>query len=178
MAPVRSPRVQYDGRRLVDGHGPHQPVRIIIHDTESHDHAGIRDLQGIAEFWDRQDEGFGAHIGIDKTGNTARYVNDGNVAWHTGGRNTGSLGVELIGFARFSLKMWMARRRQLDKLARWLAYWSVKYGIPLERDVERGVSTHRAQSRVFRTSDHSDPGPFFPQRFVLRKARRYRKEGW
>jgi hypothetical protein len=172
---VKRPEVQYDGREHVDSHGAHVPVRIILHDTESHDVAGIKDLRGIAEFWDRQNEGYGAHIGIDKEGNTARYVRDKEIAWHTGGRNTGSLGIELIGFARFGFAGWRVRRRQLDKAARWLAFWSQEYDIPLRPDVERGVSTHRAQSLAFRTSTHTDPGLGFPLGSVLRKAKRIKR---
>jgi N-acetyl-anhydromuramyl-L-alanine amidase AmpD len=175
---VHQPRIDYDGRNLVDSHGSHRPTRIILHDTESHDTKGLTDLKGIAEFWDRQDEGFGAHVGVDAEGNSARYVNDEQIAWHTGGRNTGSLGIEMIGFASFSLLKWRRRKAQMEKVARWLAYWSSEYGIPLERNVEHGVSTHRAQSLAFRTSTHTDPGIFFPMRSVLKRARELKRTGW
>lgn len=176
--PARQPRIQYDGRKLVKSHGGHSPTRIILHDTESHDWIGVKDLQGIAEFWHRQDQGLGAHVGVDEDGNSARYVNDEMVAWHTGGRNTDSLGLEMIGFARFTRAQWFARPSQLHKVARWLAYWSKKHGIPLVNDVEHGVSTHAQQSAAFHTSTHTDPGPGFPLRMILWLARRYKRLGW
>lgn len=176
--PARQPRIQYDGRDLVESHGYHRPIRVVIHDTESHDTAGIKDLQGIAEFWRRQGKGYGAHIGIDADGNSALYVDADEIAWHTGGRNTASLGAELIGFARFTRLRWFGRPAQLHKLARWLAYWNKKWGVPLEIHVERGISTHKMQSDAFHTSTHQDPGEGFPLRMIVWLAKRYRKLGW
>ena len=182
--PARQPRIQYDGRALVASHGAHQPVRAIIHDTESHDWAGIRDLKGIALFWHQQKNlrgkpaELGAQVGIDETGNSARYVDDLEVAWAVGGRNTGSLHIELIGFAAFTRDMWFRRPRQLHKCARWLAYWNKKFGVPLTIDVEHGVSTHAMQSDAFHTSTHQDPGKGFPLKMVVWLAKRYRRLGW
>lgn len=183
---VREPRIDYDGRSLVASHGPHVPVRSIIHDTESHDEKGVRDLAGVANFWhnqrlpDGRPAGYGAQRGIDKKGNSARYVDDDKVAYHTGGRNTGSLGTELIGFAFFTrLVWWVKRTKQMHKLAKWMAYDHKEYGIPLVWDVEKGFSTHRMQSRHFPDlTNHTDPGAFFPKKRVMKLARHYAEDGW
>jgi N-acetyl-anhydromuramyl-L-alanine amidase AmpD len=172
--PARKPLVQYDGRHLVDSHGLHKPQRGIWHTTESHDWAGVRDLRGIAEFWHRQDRGYGAHNGIDKHGNSAVYVDPHLVAWHCGGRNTNSIGVELIGFARFTPSVWWLRLGQLNKLAKWIAYYNVEYGIPIRFDTENGWSGHRDQAN----QTHWDPGRFFPKNYVIRKAKEFRAKGW
>lgn len=176
--PARQPRIQYDGRRLVRVHGPHHPERIILHDTESHDEAGTKDLEGVARFWCAQGKGYGAHVGVDAEGNSARYVDDEMIAWHCGGRNTASLGLEMIGFARLTRRDWFKRPAQLHKTARWLAYWSKHWGIPLRIDTNLGVSTHAQQSAVFGTTSHTDPGEGFPLRMVVWLARRYRRLGW
>lgn len=171
---MNPPPIAYDGRELVTSHGSHLPVRVVLHDTESHDTAGIGDLRGIAEFWHRQGRGYGAHVGVDKEGNSARYVSDDLIGWHVQDRNTGSLGVEQIGFASFPLAVWWTRPRQLQTVARWLAYWSDRYGIPLRLHVERGVSTHAMQSEAY-GGGHYDPGRGYPLRFVVQLARTYKR---
>lgn len=171
---VRRPRVDYDARGKVATHGPHLPIRGIWHDTESHDYAGIRDLAGIVSFWQNQARGYGAHVIIDKDGNSALCANPNEITWHVGGRNTDSFGIELVGFASFTPKLWFARRAQLDKLARWMAWLNLEYGVPLRFGVNRGWSGHRDQPNA----DHTDPGSWFPKNYVLRLANKYRKEGW
>lgn len=166
---VPSPRIDYDGRRLVDDHGTHDPRRIVVHDTESHDAKGIRDLAGIATYWNGVSWGPGAHVGVDAEGFSARYVDDRHVAYHVQGRNTGSLGIEIIGFARWSPTLWLLRPKQLEEVAQWLAHWSTLHGIPLARSTEHGVSTHNEQSRRYGGS-HWDPGRF-PVDRVLARAR-------
>ena len=174
---VRRPAIQFDGRDLVDSHGPHKPVRIILHDTESHDHAGVKDIQGICRYWKAQGRGYGAHVIVDSAGNSGLCVSAGHVAWHTGGRNTGSLGIEIIGFAKWPRAAWLRRLKQLHKVARWMAFYSKAYNIPLTKGINFGVSTHQQQSKAFGGS-HWDPGPGFPFDFVMRLARTYKKVGW
>ena len=183
MGKVREPRIDYDGRHLVDAHWRHTPRRIVIHDTEGLDAPGIRDLQGLAEFFKRQGLGYGYHVAVDATGLSARLVDDRFMAWHVQGQNTDSLGVSMIAQARFPRVTWLSRPRQLHKVARWLAWWHVEYGIPLTIVRElggEGVLTHRIASQLDGAggSDHSDPGPDFPLLMVLYLARRYAKRGW
>ena len=178
MGKVREPQVQFDGRQLVQAHGPHRPVRIVLHDTESHDAAGISDIAGIANFFKAQGLGYGSHLVIDADGNTGRLVDDREIGWHVGGRNTGSLGIEQIGFAKFTKGQWASRGPQLEKVARWIAWWTKRYGIPLAHDVDRGVSTHADQSRAFHTTDHTDPGGNYPLDAVLARAHVLRGTGW
>lgn len=153
-------------------HGRHHPVRIILHDTESHDHAGVKDIQGIAAFWKRQGRGYGAHYIIDGDGNLGDGPSPKMILYHCGGHNTNSIGIELIGFARFSRIKWLRRKRQLRTLARLLAYLSDEYEIPLVRSKERGVCLHRH----FPDSGHTDPGPGFPYRRVVWMARRVQRK--
>lgn len=174
---VRRPLVQLDLRGYVATHGPHVPVRGVIHDTECGDAPGTAELAAVAKFWHRQGKGYGAFAGIDKDGNTALYSDPDEITWHVAGRNTGSLGFELIGFARFLPRAWWLRLAQLNKLAKWIAWANLEYGIPIVISTERGWSTHAMQSRRY-GGTHYDPGRFFPLRYVIRRARVYREKGW
>lgn len=171
---VRRPRVDVDLRGYVQSHGLDVPKRGVWHDTESSDAAGIRDIQGIADFWHRQDKGYGAHIIIDEEGNSGLCANMDQITWAVANRNTGTVSIELIGFARFVPSVWLARPAQLDKLAKWMAWINLEWDINLRFDVEKGWSGHRDQPN----QTHTDPGPWFPKSLVLTKARRYRAEGW
>jgi hypothetical protein len=155
-------------------HGPQQPVRGVIHDTESHDYAGIRDLQGIVDYWQRQALGYGAHIIIDKDGNSAYCARPDRITYAVARRNTDSVHIELVGFARFTKFLWFTRIKQLRECAKWMAWLNLEYDIPLRFGVNHGWSGHRHQPK----QTHTDPGAFFPMGWVIRQANKYRKEGW
>jgi hypothetical protein len=149
----------------------------VWHSTESHDAAGIRDLQGIVHFWRGQHLGYGAHIIIDKDGNSAFCADPTRTTWAVQSHNTGGVHIELVGFAKFQPKTWFLRRKQLHKLARWMAWLNLEYGIPLRFSVNHGWSRHADQSKVY-GGTHWDPGRGFPTKYVLRLAASYRAEGW
>ena len=168
------PRVDLDARGRIETHGNQLVKRGVFHDTESHDAAGIRDLEGIVRFWQGQGLGYGAHLIIDKAGNSALCANPEHITWAVARRNTGSFHIELIGFARFTPKLWRARPAQLEKLARWMAWLNYHYEIPLHFGINYGWSGHRDQPN----QTHTDPGRFFPRTRVLRRANELRKSGW
>ena len=111
----------------------------------------------------------------DREGNDARLVADERAAWTQGRFNQRSLSIEQIAFARFSREQWMENRRpQLMNTASWVAYWSARYGIPIQRgrtsgcDVVRdGVVTHE---QLGCGNTHSDPGNGYPIELVLELA--------
>jgi hypothetical protein len=174
---VRRPRVQFEARGHIETHGQQHPQFGVWHSTESHDAAGTRDLEGIVNFWKGQGEGLGAHIIIDKDGNSAFCANPTRTTWAVAHHNTGGVHIELVGFAKFAPKAWFLRRKQLDKLARWMAWLNLEYGIPLRLSVNHGWSRHMDQSKAY-GGDHWDPGHSFPRQYVLQKAQGYRAEGW
>lgn len=171
------PKVTLDvsGRYTTLRHGKHKPVRVVLHSTETPD-TGVGGMLAICDYWRDETVGYGAHLIIGGDGATLRVVPDLNMAWHTGGANTGSLGIEQVGYARFTTARWYARPRQIMAVARWLAYWSTVYGIPLEASVAAGVSTHAMQSKIHPQSQgHTDPGKGYPLAFVLKLARTYKR---
>jgi N-acetyl-anhydromuramyl-L-alanine amidase AmpD len=157
---------------------------IVLHDTESHDRAGASDIQAIGDFFNRSSVQASSHICIDQEGNTARYVPDDRKAWHCAGYNSQTLGIEQIGFATFTEAVWKRQRlAQLKKTAKWCAWWSKKYGIPIRRgQVSSGVVTRKG---ILMHSElgtigggHHDPGAGYPIWLVLRMAQWYRLNGW
>jgi N-acetyl-anhydromuramyl-L-alanine amidase AmpD len=157
---------------------------IVLHDTESHDRAGASDIQSIGDFFNQGSVQASSHICIDGEGNTGRYVPDERKAWHCAGYNSQTLGIEQIGFATFTAAMWNRNHRaQLKKTAKWIAWWSRKYGIPIQRGAVSGGRVTR--SGVLMHSElgalgggHHDPGPGYPIWLVLRMARWYKRYGW
>lgn len=150
--------------RIVD-HGPQSPRRIVLHSTESNDYVGKRDILGVAAFWAKQDKGYGAHFITDKQGLVGMGLKPTRVAWHVENHNTGSVGIEQIGFARFSPKIWWHRPRQLHATAQVIAALSAEYDIPIRHHIDHGVSLHADFH-----GEHSDPGKMYPLGHVLKIA--------
>lgn len=152
---------------------------ITLHDTEGSNVPGsIADLVGLGEWFARPIQA-SAHVATDSDGNSARYVSDRRKAWHCAAYNSASLGIEQIGFASQPRSTWFANWRQLRETARWIAYWSHRYGIPIRRARVSGGAVTR--SGVIRHMDlgalgggHSDPGANYPFRRVLLLARAYK----
>jgi len=156
---------------------------IVLHDTESHDTAGLGDIRAIGDFFNRSSVQASSHICIDAEGNTARYVPDGRKAWHCAGYNSQTLGIEQVGLASFSKTQWLRRLPQLKKAAKWIAWWSKEYGIPIQRGrvlngqvTRRGVLMHSERGAI--GGGHHDPGGGYPIWIVLRMARWYARYGW
>lgn len=175
---VRRPRVDVDARGRVAVHGGRQvPMFGVWHDTESHDAAGLRDLEAIVNYWVSQGDGLGAHIIIDKDGNSAYCAKPTQTTWAVAHHNTNGVHIELVGFAKFAPNAWFLRLKQLNKLARWMAWLNLEYGIPLHEGVNLGWAGHADHSKVYGGS-HWDPGTGFPRKWVLRRAKQYREKGW
>lgn len=160
---------------------PGVPLNMItLHDTEGANIPdSITDLAGLGDFFGRIETEASSTVADDSDGNSARYVSDHAKAWHCAAYNSASLGIEQIGFASQSRVTWLKNWRQLRETARWIAYWSIRYGIPIRKAaVSGGVVT---RSGVIRHMDlgvlgggHSDPGPAYPFYRVLALARAYK----
>jgi hypothetical protein len=159
-------------------HTPHHPTRIILHCTEGPQREGTIDIEGVAGYWRHQDAGYGTHLVIDAQGNTLRWARDGYTTWGTGGANTGSLQIEIIGYTSYTAAQWAACRAGLKQTSKWIAYWSRTHNIPISLSTEHGVCTHAMCSAAGYPTDHGDPGPNYPLSQVLRWARVYKRIGW
>jgi N-acetyl-anhydromuramyl-L-alanine amidase AmpD len=176
MGTVRKPAVKHNAIGKMATHGAHTPRRVILHTTESGDVAGVSDVSGVFAFWRQQGRGYGAHLVIDAEGNTGQGAYGNAIVWATYGANTGSLQIEMVGRAKWTMLDWVrpSRRRQLNEVAKWIAWWNLLYDIPIRFDTDAGVCRHRD----FPAGGHTDPGAGFPLGWVLKRARAYRRTGW
>lgn len=153
---------------------------IVLHDTEGANVPdSTSDLAGLGSFFGNLSTQASAHVATDSDGNSARYVSDRRKAWHCMAYNSASLGIEQLGFASQSRTTWLKNWRQLRETARWIAYWSHRYGIPVRKGSVSGGAVTR--SGVLRHMDlgatgggHSDPGSAYPFNRVLWLARAYK----
>lgn len=154
---------------------------IIVHDTEGANIPGsVKDLLGLGNYFDESlgtDHESSSTVATDSDGNSARFVRDGDKAWHVAYYNPVSLGIEQIGFA--SQKSWPVAQQK--ETARWIAYWSKLHGIPIRkgavsrdgRVLRSGVVRHSELGNL--GGGHSDPGSNYPLHDVLVFARGFLK---
>jgi N-acetyl-anhydromuramyl-L-alanine amidase AmpD len=182
--PVRRPHERVKMRVRNQSARNTSPLVIVLHDTESHDRPGNSDLLAIGAWFDNPAAQASAHVCVDGTGRSAQYVPDHRKAWHCAAYNSASLGIEQIGFATFHTDDWTrSQRAQLKKVAKYIAYWSKKYNIPIQHGrcgggdvLRRGVVTHADLGTP--GGGHHDPGPYYPLEAVLHMARYYARRGW
>lgn len=168
----KKPKLAVDRRRTANSRGTLKPRLIVLHTTEGHDREGASDIAGVLVYL--ENKGYGVHFCIDKEGLVGQGATINKIVYHVAGANSRSIGIEMIGFARFSLRNWLGRPKQLRKVAIMLAWLHLRTGIPLRRSKTFGVALHRD----FPEGGHHDPGNFFPTRRVIRMARKYAKNGW
>lgn len=152
---------------------------IVLHDTESHNRPGNADLEAIGSWFQNPAAQASAHICVDADGNSARYVRDRAKAWHCATYNSAALGIEQIGFMTQGREAWLDNKAELLETARWIAHWSIKFGIPIRRAVvangevvRSGVTTHAKLGAL--GGNHGDPGDY-PFKWVMRKARQIKR---
>lgn len=150
--------------------GGTKPTLIVLHSTESHNRPGINDLGAIVSWFNNPAAQASSHVVVDDEGHAARCVPDARKAWHVAQYNSKSLGIEQIGAAAQGRDAWT--EKQLRKVARYLAYWNYKYGIPLEYSTTHGVRRHMDLGAA--GGGHHDPGVNYPFDHVIELARQFR----
>lgn len=146
---------------------------IVLHDTEGHNRKGISDLAGLGNFFDIASVEASSHVATDADGNSARFVDDVDKAWHVAFYNPPSLGIEQLGFA--VTQHWADA--ELLETARWIAKWHRDHGVPIRkgavsldgRILRSGVVLHSQLGNL--GGGHHDPGTHYPFDEVLRVAR-------
>lgn len=168
---VFGPRCRWNGgsRRASD-------IRyIVIHDAEAPSDAA----RGVANYGARTDRKVSWHVVTDDH-ILIRQLPDLVVSWTAPPLNDEGLHIEMCGYARYSKLDWYRHQATLKRSAWQVARWCRAYKIPARwlTDAElragnvKGIVTHAQVSRVFRQSDHTDPGRNFPTRYFMYLVRR------
>jgi len=152
------------------------PTLIVVHATVSHNRKGLTDLESIGRYFQGPVDA-SSHVCVDNEAYSARYVADTDKAWHCAAYNRMSLGIEQI-LPADGTEITLAMYRET---ARWIAYWSKKYGIPIRvgsvsggRVIRSGVVFHSQLGAL--GGGHSDPGRNYRMNRLLNAARYYRSK--
>lgn len=154
---------------------PGRPLRVVtIHDMEAPE--GPRTAENCAAFFAGPDAKGSAHYCVD-TDSIVQSVREADQAAHAPGANTDGIGIELCGYARQTRDEWLddTSMATMRLAAALVADICARTGIParwlsdneLADPSVRGLTTHAQVSRVFRRSDHTDPGAGFPADLFL-----------
>lgn len=152
------------------------PVRlVVIHTPEWPESAS--GAEAVARYFASMPDGRQAscHITVDSD-SIVQCVKDSYVAYAAPGANHDGIQIELTGYAGQSRAQWRDKFSLAGVMlaADATAQYCLKYNIPPRRlsddqlkAGERGIVGHDQVSRVYKKSDHTDPGSYFPwERFV------------
>jgi hypothetical protein len=146
--------------------GEQDPKVIVLHTTES-DGEGDKFLVSLKRYMDRNMVSVHSAVAADGAIGYFAYADD---KCRHAPPNAGKIGIEQAGFASFTRKQWIARRKQRQAVAKLIAWYSYRWGIPIRKDVKHGVAEHKD----FPLGGHHDCGDGYPLAKVLRLARRYK----
>jgi hypothetical protein len=115
-------------------------------------------------------------------GETVDLLNLSTVGWHCGNGNQVGIGLEVVGYARYSFAEWTTGDQfaavRLD--AKRAAEVAAAKGIPLRwlslsqiRNGERGFCTHADISATLGGTNHTDPGPGFPYAIFMQMVQQW-----
>jgi hypothetical protein len=159
--------------------GDRHPRLIVVHDMEFYERGDSAEV--IAnDFATRPPTSkASAHICVDNN-SIVQCVKDNDIAYAAPGGNSDGLQMELAGFGKQTRADWLdfygIALLALGSDA--AAQWALKFGIPpihltdaqVADKVSRGICGHDQVSRVFKLSDHTDPGPNFPWEYFIQST--------
>lgn len=158
------------------------PIRVIVmHTMESPE--GSTTAEDVARYFQRlpASNPASAHLCVDNN-STVRCVADKDTAWAAPGANADGLHMELAGRAAQTTAQWSDpySKALLERAAANAAQWCKTYNIPARRLTrtqlragERGFVGHDDVSVVYKKSDHTDPGDYFPWNQFIGLVRAY-----
>lgn len=163
-----------------------KPRCIVIHSVESEATPGL--AWSLANGW-LQTQPVSVHAIADPV-ECVRMVPIDTVAYHCGGGNGVSVGIEHTGRAAWSFAQWVSgdshqgqKPGAFDALrngARCVAEWCKALGIPRvwltpaeAAAGARGLITHNTARLAFGGTSHTDPGPGFPYAIYLKMVQQF-----
>jgi N-acetyl-anhydromuramyl-L-alanine amidase AmpD len=170
---LRSIPARWTGKRI-DG----RAVRVIvIHDMEAPESTHC--AEDVAHYFAAGKEAqSSAHLCVDND-SVVRCVDDDVVAYAAPGCNADGIQIELAGYGTQNVDGWLDPFgvAMLNLAAGAVALYAIKYDIPIVhltddelRDGRKGIVGHYQVSRVYKKSDHMDPGSGFPWDYFIDNA--------
>lgn len=151
---------------------------VVLHTMETGENSSIAENIGAGWFTNPNAQA-SAHYCVDDN-SIVQCVNEGDYAWASGPTgNLNGVQIEMAGRAAQSRADWLDNysRAMLERTAALTADICKRHGIPVrvlsDEQVARGeagITTHASLARVFRETDHSDPGPNFPWDFFMERV--------
>jgi N-acetyl-anhydromuramyl-L-alanine amidase AmpD len=149
---------------------------IVIHDMEFPERMDSAEVIAHDFATRSENEKASSHICVDAD-TTVQCVKDSFVAFAAPGANHDGIQIELAGFGAQKTSDWRDNysNAMLGIAADDAAQYCLKYNLPILRLTDdqlykggRGFVGHDQVSRVYKQSDHTDPGPDFPwMRFIM-----------
>lgn len=165
-----------------DGYYKRKSPWVVLHTMETPENSTV--ARNIATGWfSRVEAQTSAHYVVGDA-EIFQCVNEGDYAWAamtTG--NAHGIHIEMAGRAVQSRTEWFDdySRALLELVAALTADICARHGIPVRilTDAqlaagEKGITSHAAISRVFRESDHTDPGYGFPYDYFIERVQAHR----
>lgn len=154
---------------------------VVLHTMETGENSSIAENIGAGWFTNPNAQA-SAHYCVDDN-SIVQCVNEGDYAWASGPTgNLNGIQIEMAGRAAQSRADWLDdySRAMLERTAALTADICKRHGIPVrvlsDEQVARGeagITTHASLARVFRETDHSDPGPDFPWDFFMERVQEH-----
>lgn len=151
---------------------------VVLHTMETAEGNSIAESIGGSWFTNPAAQA-SAHYCVDND-SIVQGVNEGDYAWASGPTgNYLGIQIEMAGRASQSRAGWLDdySRAMLERVAALTADICTRQGIPVrvltDEQVaagEPGITTHAALARVFRETDHTDPGPNFPWDYFMERV--------
>lgn len=152
---------------------------VVLHTMETAEGNSIAESIG-GNWFTNPDAQASAHYCVDND-SVVQGVNEGDYAWASGPTgNYLGIQIEMAGRASQSRAEWLDdySRAMLERVAALTADICTRQGIPVrvltDEQVaagEPGITTHAALARVFRETNHTDPGPNFPLDYFMERVR-------
>lgn len=165
--------------------GPSKPRKvrvIVIHDMEFPER--ITAAEDVARYFNTTNTKASAHICVDNN-SIVQCVYDSDVAYAAPGCNSDGIQIELAGYGNQSRAQWLdAYGISLLALASdAVAQYCIKFMIPVKHltDAElkagkKGIIGHYQASKVYKKSDHTDPGKDFPWDYFIESVALFYEE--
>jgi N-acetyl-anhydromuramyl-L-alanine amidase AmpD len=152
---------------------------IVIHDMEAPETQNT--AENVARYFNTTTTVASAHICVDNN-SIVQCVYDSDVAYAAPGCNHDGIQVELAGYGKQTRAEWMDFYgiALLALASDAVAQYCIKYGIPAVQLTnaelkagKKGIVGHYQVSKVYKKSDHTDPGPGFPWDYFIESVRNF-----